>query len=329
MCLFPNLYLNKKYLPNKKNNGNPPPLPKRIINGKIVDDERVKFVPVKCGKCMECMKAKKNEWRVRLREELHNGMIGYFVTLTMSNESFKMIYDKYFKNEMVDGYTLDNLIATKSVRLFLERWRKKYKKSVRHWLITELGSNGTENLHLHGLIWTNHPKEEIQKKWNYGFVFIGEYVNERSINYMTKYCTKLDEKHPNYTPIILCSKGIGKPFFNNKDLHKKKYIPNKTQNFYRTESGIKLALPIYYKNKIYSEEDREKLWIELLDKGERYVLGEKINIKKNETEYFQKLKAAQEKNKRLKYGSDEKDWNKLHYERRKRKLNHKKRFFNI
>ena len=38
---------------------------------------------------------------------------------------------------------------------------KNKQKSVRHWLITELGHNGTENIHLHGIIWTNKNIEAI------------------------------------------------------------------------------------------------------------------------------------------------------------------------
>ena len=41
---------NPKYLPNKKNNNNPPE----------ITDERVKYVPVGCGNCMECRKQKRN-----------------------------------------------------------------------------------------------------------------------------------------------------------------------------------------------------------------------------------------------------------------------------
>ena len=33
--------------------------------------------------------------------------------------------------------------ATRAVRFFLERWRKEYKKSLRHWLVTEIGGNYT------------------------------------------------------------------------------------------------------------------------------------------------------------------------------------------
>ena len=35
---------NPKYLPNKKNNNNPPE----------ITDERVKYVPIGCGNCIEC-----------------------------------------------------------------------------------------------------------------------------------------------------------------------------------------------------------------------------------------------------------------------------------
>ena len=44
MCLYPKMIKNPKYLPNKKNNNNPPE----------ITDERVKWVPVGCGNCMEC-----------------------------------------------------------------------------------------------------------------------------------------------------------------------------------------------------------------------------------------------------------------------------------
>ena len=46
--------------------------------------------------------------------------------------------------KVLQGYELDNAIAAYAIRKFLERWRKKFKKSLRHWLVTELGHNGIE-----------------------------------------------------------------------------------------------------------------------------------------------------------------------------------------
>ena len=157
MCLYPKLIDNPKYKANKKNGGIIPP----------VVDERVKLVPIKCGKCMECRKQIAREWQVRLLEEVKENKNGIFVTLTFSNESIveliektKKVKDKttgkYYElsiNEL-EGYEKDNAICAKAVRLFLERWRKKYKKSIRHWLVSEIGHNGTENVHLHGIIWS-------------------------------------------------------------------------------------------------------------------------------------------------------------------------------
>ena len=113
---------NPKYLPNKKNKNNPPE----------ITDERVKWVPVGCGNCMECREQKKREWQIRMNEEIKHDRTGKFITLTFSNEEL----DKLIQET---GIQESNAVATIAVRRFLERWRKKYKKSVKHFLITELG----------------------------------------------------------------------------------------------------------------------------------------------------------------------------------------------
>ena len=78
MCLYPTLIINPKYKPNKKNGGHVPP----------VSDERIKYVPIGCGKCEECRKQKAGEWFIRLSEELrHNKEKCRFITLTFNNES--------------------------------------------------------------------------------------------------------------------------------------------------------------------------------------------------------------------------------------------------
>jgi len=110
MCLYPKLIQNPKYRPNKKNKGKVPP----------ITDERVKFVPIGCGKCMECMKQKANEWRVRLLEEIKHNKNGYFVTYTFSNQSYTEIVNDLRKEGFEGyGYELDNLVATKAVRRYL------------------------------------------------------------------------------------------------------------------------------------------------------------------------------------------------------------------
>ena len=47
------------------------------------------------------------------------------------------------------------------------------------------------------------------------------------------------------------------------------------------DADIEKGLPIYYRNLIYTEEEREKLWIEKLNKGERWIGGSCIRRKKS------------------------------------------------
>ena len=175
MCLYPKKVLNRKYLPNRKNGGIVP----------AISDENLRFVEIPCGNCMECMKKKSREWTVRLSEELKYNPNAYFITLTFNEESYNMLMNCLIRTGNYDHSEI-NEIARLAVRRFLERYRKTHKKSIRHWLITELGHEGTERLHLHGIIWTNHI-DEIAWFWNYGFIWKGEYTNQQTINYIVKY----------------------------------------------------------------------------------------------------------------------------------------------
>ena len=338
MCLFPKLIQNRKYISNKKNGGIVP----------VPIDKRVLQVPVGCGKCMECRKQKSRQWQARLENEVKVNDNGKFVTLTFTNESIaklaeeantekvitgikKVFTDKngkirkrYNYNNIVvknkiTGYDLDNKIAKIAVRSFLERWRKKYGKSLRHWLVTELGHSGTEHLHLHGIVWTNESLDDLEKIWSYGYVWKGKgehlenYVNEKTVRYLVKYVSKDDQQHKEYNPIILASAGIGNQFCESFEARKIKYNGNNTIEYYKTRTGHKIALPIYWRNKLFSEEEREKLWLQKLDKQERWILGERIDISQGEQDYYEVLDWYRAKNKRLGYGDDSKNWDRIKY----------------
>lgn len=274
MCLFEREMPNKKYIKNKKNGGIIPPF----------FDERQLTVKIGCGNCIECRKKKGREWQVRLMEEIKHSKNGHFVTLTFSNESIKKLLEmkanKNYKSlEGLSGYDIDNGIAKRATRLFLERWRKKYGKSLRHWFVTELGHAGTENIHMHGIVWTDNI-HELKDIWGYGFVWDGyntlgkriNYVNEKTVNYLIKYISKLDKKHEYYKSRILCSPGIGKDYVDNNN--RNKFNGKNTDLSYITRTGHKLNLPPYYKRKLYTDEERERLWRDCLDKGIIYVMNE-------------------------------------------------------
>lgn len=351
MCLYSTIRFNPKYKANKKNGGIIPPL----------YDQRVLGVPTGCGKCMECRKQKSREWQVRLTEDIKYNTNGKMVTFTFSNESIKKIIndleedrkkhnnkilsyyadnmDEYMDKQLFiydkrEGYELDNAIANKGIRMFLERMRKITKKYERHWFITELGHNGTENIHIHGIIWTNETYDTIRNKWQYGWIYPRSkeqekkcYVNARTVNYMTKYITKQDKKHPNYIPIILSSNGMGIQYINTLNATKNQFNGKDTNQMYRLDNGTKIPLPKYWKNKIYTEEEKEKLWINMLDKEERYINGERVSIKHGTEEYYKLLKFHREINKQMGYTSNA-NWKQQEYEHQRRTLLQQQRIQN-
>lgn len=272
MCLFVRTVKNKRYTKTKKNGGNVPECP----------DERLKSIPAKCGKCIECKKEYARNWQVRLSHELrkHEGPIR-FMTMTFSDEAIKKLNAKHEWG--------DNDMAKKAVEKFLDRWKHKYKKAPKHWLITERGQKGSERIHIHGFIWTELDAEEIEKLWKYGWVDTGLYVNEKSIAYCVKYVYKHDSKHLDFKPKIFATKGLGKGI---ADMQDYQYRGEKTNTSYRLENGGKIPMPSYTKRKIWTDEEREYLRLKQLDEKILYVGGIKCDISTEQGKrlYIKRLK---------------------------------------
>ena len=52
----------------------------------------------------------------------------------------------------------------------------------------------------------------------------------------------------------------------------------KSVKCYKLPNGAEIPLPQYYRNYIYSEEEKEKLWIEKQERGYRYIGREKVRM---------------------------------------------------
>lgn len=332
MCYYSKIVRNKKYVGNKKNKGLPP----------APSDNRALLTPIGCGRCKECRNQDARQWQARLLEDIKTHRNGKFVTLTLSNENYKKLYQLVKEEQKtlearvtldwerelsqkrlnkISNYGMDNQIAILAVKYFRERWRRKFKHSPRHWLATELGHNGTENIHLHGIIWTDKSFDDIRERWEYGFIWPRyerdykiNYVSERTVNYIIKYVRKVDKQHKYYKPRVLTSEGIGANYTKTMNAAYNKYKGKDTKETYTTNTGHEINLPIYWRNKIYTEEEREKLWLQRLDTNDRYIGGIKIDISKGMDEYFKLLQHFQELNTELGYGTDRIDWKRYVYE---------------
>lgn len=301
MCLFPKFIPNPHYRENKQNEGNVP----------HARDARLKWIPAACGNCIECRQAKAREWQVRLNEEIRDDPNAYFMTMTFDDNSLQAFQSSD-----------PNEVAKQAIELFRKRWYKKHEEGIKHWLVTELGHGAkrpeyksTERLHLHGFLWTTKTKEEIEKIWKYGWVDIGKYVTEKSVNYCVKYVSKMDPAHPGYKPKIFASKGLGKNWLKKYDAK----VAKKT-GYYRTPSGHKLALPLYYKNKLYTAREKENQYLEKLDSCIRYVRGQKIYTrnKKEMEEYFEAVEFERQRSYRIGYTRE--PWEKKDYKKMREKI---------
>ena len=96
-----------------------------------------------------------------------------------------------------------------------------------------------------------------------------------------------------------------------EDANNHKYTKGETNETYRLRNGAKINLPIYYRNKLYTEEERELLWIQKLNKGEVYVMGEKIDIN-DEILYKETLKYYQQRCKQI-HGDNPEEWEEQKY----------------
>ena len=79
-------------------------------------DDELTYLKVPCGKCIECRKARVNQWFVRLSQELKRSTTAYFVTLTYDEE-----YLPYTDN-LNDTLNYNDLVK------FFKRLRKKQAK---------------------------------------------------------------------------------------------------------------------------------------------------------------------------------------------------------
>ncbi|UPW40938.1 replication initiator protein [Sigmofec virus UA08Rod_6079] len=270
-CLNPLKIRNPKYKPTKKNDG--------VYD--LPEDPRDLSLLVPCGKCVECRRRRASDWRFRMHQEYkYSDKSFYFITMTFNDESLKRLINE----TSVDSVDADyNSVVIFAVRRFLERYRKKYKVSLRHLFVTELGGE-YDRIHVHGLIIGSktdvkfHHKRygipvyrspELEKLWSYGFIYL-EGCSERCVSYILKYIMKQDPQHPDYKPCLLVSPGLGKDYCNSSNIVIHHSIPGGMW-YCVASSGWKVAMPRYYKLKIFTEEEREARRKELLDNPPPFV----------------------------------------------------------
>lgn len=262
MCKNKIIIKNKRYQPTKKNG----------YTKETPRDRRLSYIEIPCGECKECKKKRKEMWRLRIENELLDSKSAIFFTGTFSDEAIENIKKRYEVKE-------ENDIATKANRLFLERLRKKYNIKLTHWCITELGSK-KGRIHIHGIFFIKenqdikYIKDKIKREWNFGWNYLGYVDQGKTINYITKYMLKENENFKKFKPKVLASQKIGIGFIErNKSFYKYKEKNGEIEANTKMEylDGRETYLIKYYKEKLYTTEERENILLSILDENKRKI----------------------------------------------------------
>lgn len=228
------------------------------------------ILQIPCGKCHSCQKKRLQSFRMRLMYEFTESKSAVFVTLSFCDSALEEYKDNY----------------NKAVCQFMDALRKKYGKELRHFFVMEYGKDelykdhngnirrGTKRPHFHGLIF-NMPSIDFylwESVWNRGngrirsqgtdingffskprgFLFV-ESVREphKCASYICKYLTKEYSKD-RLTPRVITSVGLGKQYLTEGNVRRHRTELDTTL----TVGGFPFSLPTYYRNKIFTKQDK-------------------------------------------------------------------------
>lgn len=193
----------------------------------------------------------------------------FFVTLTYNTDTvpitpngFKSLDEtRYYPATRIKTRKLYMAQHSSHIQLFIKRLRKRHKgKPIKYYICGEYGEKSWRP-HYHIIIF-NASILDIEAAWTYGTIHSGE-VSEASVGYTLKYMSKhkkipqhkRDDRVKEYSNM---SKGLGANYltpamntWHKKDLLNRMYIP--------LNDGKKIAMPRYYKQKIYTDHQRKRI----------------------------------------------------------------------
>jgi hypothetical protein len=176
------------------------------------------------------------------------------------------------------------------VQKFIKRLRKLTHEKISYYAVGEYGSK-TKRPHYHLIIF-NAKSHLIESAWSLdrtplGHVHFGD-VNGASIGYTLKYMSKeskvpIHKNDDRQKEFQLMSKGIGKNYLTEKmikwhkaDLKTRMYVP--------IMDGKKIAMPRYYKEKMYNEKEKKQIadYMKFVIENEELKISEQYGEQANQ-----------------------------------------------
>lgn len=203
---------------------------------------------VPCGKCVECLENRRADWSLRLSEEAKCHIHSSFITLTYSDDH--LVYGEYYPT-----------LVKKDLQDWFKRLRKAiYPQKIRYYAIGEYGTR-TLRPHYHIILFGLHLKDIqngiLEQTWKKGLVHYGS-VSRASVHYVTKYhVNKGFNPYGSLPSFALMSRnpGIGYNYINRMI----KIHDGNLERAYYQDGDFKKRLPRYYKDKLYTKEEKEHI----------------------------------------------------------------------
>lgn len=232
--------------------------------------------PLPCGVCGECVRSKVNGWLFRIKEETKVSSSCLFVTLTYSNENLPL---------HKSGYAT---LCKRDCQLFLKRLRKRYARyaakndiipsPLKYYLVGEYGSRFGRP-HYHIILFNLEVRKRvsdlidddeilIRDSWQNGIVDVSSVnIEGGAVGYVLKYLSKQRKKYTIKEPeFSLSSKRLGRSWLTPERI--KFFRQHESLAFINTPD-YKLALPKYFKEIIYTPEERARVTAYMQHRAER------------------------------------------------------------
>lgn len=229
---------------------------------------------IPCGKCLICRQRRAAGWTFRLMQEEKVSTSAWFITFTYADESIPVSPNRR------------RTLCKRDLQLFFKRLRKTHEgnggTNLKYYAVGEYGGR-TKRPHYHAIIF-NVDVELVEKAWNCkhirqrfkgtGFTSVsaselaGECyfgtVTDLSVGYTLKYMCKEpwrpsgknDDRQP---PFSLMSKGLGISYVENPKVffYHQAFVAERC--FCVLPGDIKIAMPRYYKLKMFTESQRKRI----------------------------------------------------------------------
>lgn len=220
---------------------------------------------VPCGRCPPCRQRRVDAWTFRLQKEQERSISTEFITLT---------YDTTHVPITDNGFMT---LRKRDFQLFMKLLRKTNDHKLVYYACGEYGTQ-KKRPHYHIILFNLIPtytyetdkttlstyisiQQKLDSAWPHGSVFIDPNpVTSSAMAYCTKYVNKPGRipmhKNDDRSKEFSCmSKNIGSNYLTPETIQYHRKDP--TRNYLTLPGGYKKALPKYYREKIYDEQDMQ------------------------------------------------------------------------